>query len=214
MTSMVELQSDWEGMPATFIEGALLAANLSPAPLDPENSWLPILVTGGMDEDDVEPMTTEQKKAVMLRFEQQYVALMKHTYELPVELSLDASRNENHQAFAEGFLAVWPHIEPAWQEIKVSDGSRRMLSALMTTMLFLHDEQGTLDQMKEAGLAALPSPEKYYQQLPLMINEVALAADEVQQGSGARAVNPYKTVGRNDPCPCGSGKKFKKCCGK
>ncbi|MDD4874075.1 MAG: preprotein translocase subunit SecA [Dehalococcoidales bacterium] len=23
-----------------------------------------------------------------------------------------------------------------------------------------------------------------------------------------------KTIGRNDPCPCGSGKKFKKCCGK
>ena len=22
-----------------------------------------------------------------------------------------------------------------------------------------------------------------------------------------------KTAGRNDPCPCGSGKKFKKCCG-
>lgn len=22
-----------------------------------------------------------------------------------------------------------------------------------------------------------------------------------------------KKVGRNDPCPCGSGKKFKKCCG-
>ncbi len=25
-------------------------------------------------------------------------------------------------------------------------------------------------------------------------------------------VNPYRHVGRNDPCPCGSGKKFKKCC--
>jgi len=23
-----------------------------------------------------------------------------------------------------------------------------------------------------------------------------------------------KKVGRNDPCPCGSGKKFKRCCGK
>jgi SWIM/SEC-C metal-binding protein len=23
-----------------------------------------------------------------------------------------------------------------------------------------------------------------------------------------------KKVGRNDPCPCGSGKKHKKCCGK
>jgi hypothetical protein len=28
----------------------------------------------------------------------------------------------------------------------------------------------------------------------------------------APAVNPYREVGRNDPCPCGSGKKFKKCC--
>jgi uncharacterized protein len=23
----------------------------------------------------------------------------------------------------------------------------------------------------------------------------------------------YASAGRNDPCPCGSGKKFKKCCG-
>ncbi|PWJ42630.1 YchJ family protein [Sediminitomix flava] len=23
-----------------------------------------------------------------------------------------------------------------------------------------------------------------------------------------------KTIGRNDPCPCGSGKKYKKCCGR
>jgi uncharacterized protein len=26
------------------------------------------------------------------------------------------------------------------------------------------------------------------------------------------AVNEYRHIGRNDPCPCGSGKKFKKCC--
>ena len=25
-------------------------------------------------------------------------------------------------------------------------------------------------------------------------------------------VNPFRAVGRNDPCPCGSGKKFKRCC--
>jgi len=28
----------------------------------------------------------------------------------------------------------------------------------------------------------------------------------------AQAINPFKNVGRNDPCPCGSGRKFKKCC--
>ena len=27
-------------------------------------------------------------------------------------------------------------------------------------------------------------------------------------------VRTTKKVGRNDPCPCGSGKKYKRCCGK
>ena len=27
-------------------------------------------------------------------------------------------------------------------------------------------------------------------------------------------VREYLKIGRNDPCPCGSGKKYKKCCGK
>ena len=26
------------------------------------------------------------------------------------------------------------------------------------------------------------------------------------------ATNQNRSVGRNDPCPCGSGKKYKKCC--
>ncbi|MBP3889326.1 MAG: SEC-C domain-containing protein [Cellulosilyticum sp.] len=29
-----------------------------------------------------------------------------------------------------------------------------------------------------------------------------------------RAHNPNVKVGRNDACPCRSGKKYKKCCGK
>jgi hypothetical protein len=30
----------------------------------------------------------------------------------------------------------------------------------------------------------------------------------------SKTVVKKKTPGRNDPCPCGSGKKYKKCCGK
>ena len=34
-------------------------------------------------------------------------------------------------------------------------------------------------------------------------------------GGGAKPVpNAAPKVGRNDPCPCGSGKKYKNCCGK
>jgi preprotein translocase subunit SecA len=39
-------------------------------------------------------------------------------------------------------------------------------------------------------------------------------AEASQAGSGVRTVRrETPKVGRNDPCPCGSGKKYKKCCG-
>lgn len=30
----------------------------------------------------------------------------------------------------------------------------------------------------------------------------------------ATFVRPHRKIGRNEPCPCGSGKKYKRCCGK
>ena len=33
-----------------------------------------------------------------------------------------------------------------------------------------------------------------------------------EESYGQPVTNPFKDVGRNDPCPCGSGKKYKKCC--
>ena len=46
-------------------------------------------------------------------------------------------------------------------------------------------------------------------------------ARELPQGAPAAGDKPSRTVrrqgkkiGPNDPCPCGSGKKYKKCCGR
>ncbi len=42
------------------------------------------------------------------------------------------------------------------------------------------------------------------------------AAPQVKRpapGEEARAAAQEPGIGRNDPCPCGSGRKFKKCCG-
>jgi preprotein translocase subunit SecA len=35
---------------------------------------------------------------------------------------------------------------------------------------------------------------------------------ETEDGKGVTVRRDGKKVGRNDPCPCGSGKKYKKCC--
>ena len=36
---------------------------------------------------------------------------------------------------------------------------------------------------------------------------------EAASGKPKPITNPGAKIGRNDPCPCGSGKKYKKCCG-
>lgn len=38
-------------------------------------------------------------------------------------------------------------------------------------------------------------------------------ADIVKEFKRSKTVHKEKVPGRNDPCPCGSGKKYKKCCG-
>jgi preprotein translocase subunit SecA len=50
---------------------------------------------------------------------------------------------------------------------------------------------------------------------PQPVNVMARATGEDKESKTQKAPKVGgKTIGRNDPCPCGSGKKFKKCCGK
>ncbi|MBA4148391.1 MAG: preprotein translocase subunit SecA [Verrucomicrobia bacterium] len=45
-------------------------------------------------------------------------------------------------------------------------------------------------------------------------NQSDMVSEAVDAVSKAKPVRMGPKVGRNDPCPCGSGKKFKQCCGK
>lgn len=73
---------------------------------------------------------------------------------------------------------------------------------------FKHESMGYIDDV----LAAL---EKF---APSEDEELGADSDEPdgvwpdRPEVGQPAHNPWRQVGRNDPCPCGSGKKFKKCC--
>jgi preprotein translocase subunit SecA len=43
-----------------------------------------------------------------------------------------------------------------------------------------------------------------------MVSEAMAAAEKEK----AKPIRTGPKVGRNDPCPCGSGKKYKHCCGR
>ena len=70
-----------------------------------------------------------------------------------------------------------------------------------------------------AGLVKGPSPRRPTPMVAskpafdgLVSGDPAVASQPSPVGAGV-ALNPYAGIGRNDPCPCGSGKKFKKCHG-
>jgi len=39
------------------------------------------------------------------------------------------------------------------------------------------------------------------------------AAEKLKEKRITKAIKTSGKIGRNEPCPCGSGKKFKRCCG-
>lgn len=186
-----------------FLEGMILAANMATKPLDPE-VWLKDFI--GADN------VLEVIKPVSQQIEHQYTLLKRNEYEV-TELVNFEDRDQLAD-FAEGFMTLWPTVEELWGDLNVADGTMRMLSALLTTMMLAVDEEETHRQMAEAGIDTPPTLEQMLPKIDFMIQEVAMAADEYQIGYKGQKVNPYKDVGRNDACPCESGKKFKKCCGK
>ncbi|MFL9765428.1 SEC-C metal-binding domain-containing protein [Vibrio cyclitrophicus] len=186
-----------------FIEGAILASNLATKPLDPE-AWLAVIAPEAGKE--LVSMVTEQ-------INRQHNLIQRNEY-LLTDVLADGDFNEQFADFAEGFMMVWPTVEEQWQTVTMADGTLRMLQALLTTLMLAIDEEQTQQQMIAAGLENPPSLQDLVGQVDLMISEVALAADEAMLGNKSQSVNPFKGIGRNDPCPCESGKKFKQCCSK
>lgn len=186
-----------------FVEGLTLAANMATKPLAPE-TWLPSVFADN---------AIEVKADIEGHIHQQYSFLKRNEYSL-LDLLNDENQQEQLADFAEGFMTLWPTIEEQWAEVSVGDGTLRMLQALLTTFMLAIDEAQTQEQMKASGIENPPALSDFIDQVDLMISEVAQAADEAMSGAKSQSVNPYKEIGRNDACPCESGKKFKQCCGK
>jgi preprotein translocase subunit SecA len=82
----------------------------------------------------------------------------------------------------------------------------RSASSMMAFENFLRNIP---QQTKHDPASAFGQPPKPDQTKPSdVVSEAAAAAEKV------KPVRTGPKVGRNDPCPCGSGKKFKHCCGK
>ena len=86
-----------------------------------------------------------------------------------------------------------------------------VLNDLYGTQMALDEflEQYKLDYLKNkiySPTSVLYASKSFGDLMGFIPTEEEIKAKEIQAQNG-------QTIGRNDPCPCGSGKKYKKCCG-
>jgi len=65
-----------------------------------------------------------------------------------------------------------------------------------------------LDRIKKSGF------EKSFKAVGVTGEDIRSLLKDIQSNKETPFRRESIKVGRNDPCPCGSGKKYKKCCGK
>ncbi|MFB6356306.1 MAG: preprotein translocase subunit SecA [bacterium] len=88
--------------------------------------------------------------------------------------------------------------------LHVETVSEMEMTGLMDSAEFEHEEAGDLEELFEQAEETTPE-EPPAEEPP--------AQEEESHSPVQTVVNDDEEVGRNDPCPCGSGQKYKYCCG-
>ena len=86
-------------------------------------------------------------------------------------------------------------------------------------MVFIHNQTALTFWYEPADKTGEMNIEDFRKQILTMeLPSEAIRFDLLRQLADIKPSAPQpekqKKVGRNDPCPCGSGKKYKRCCGK
>ena len=92
--------------------------------------------------------------------------------------------------------------------------NNQTISVLMRGQIPVPDPEQV--QVRQAA-PEMPAPRQQYQETKQDLsdpNQQAAANRDTREKQRPEPIRVQKTPGRNDPCPCGSGKKFKNCHGK
>lgn len=111
------------------------------------------------------------------------------------------------EGFAQG-LELWPEDWDSGLPEGLGEEVGTILEALMAPWL----DEAAAQADDEARLQWLEDAMQSVARILAMWRSHGLAQVELLAIDGP-SVPSRAAVGRNDPCPCGSGKKFKKCCG-
>ena len=207
---LASLPADSDAMLVSELDGFLAGILVCPDLIMP-GEWLP-LVWGG--DEDAEPVFENAHQA------EQLVGLVMEHYNATAH-DLQSGRyapvfevdtrhdDELWELWIEGFEIAMQLRPESWGVLLQSDeDTRTALAGLITLTRINQGDSG----LPEDGIKELT--EKAPDLIAAWVE--ILNAWRVSQHLAPQPAPPapsFGKVGRNDPCPCGSGKKYKKCCG-
>ena len=200
-----------ESMMLSDLDGFLTGIAVGPEVVMP-SEWLPIVFGGDSPEfaDEVEA------KAILGAIMVRYNEILHQVEDDDLQPVFWADREGTLIAadWAEGFLQAIMLRADAWERLLKSKRDGQLLVPILA---LCGDDNG------ESLLGIPPDEEERVTEeaiefIPACVAAIAaywheMGPKQVSMPFTARAPSQGK-VGRNDPCPCGSGKKYKRCCGR
>ena len=208
------------------LQGFLFTLASAPTLVLPSD-WLPIIF------GDQEAMYASPNEAqvilgqIMVLYNTANAAVLDAPTLLPADCQLreDVLANFDDDApiaqWSRGFLTGHQWLDELW-EAHLPDALADELDATLLALSFFSSRTmaeaylaeaittpQSLDAAAQAMCRVFPTAVAQYAQMGRSRDQVRTAHDD----SEAPTRTPHAKVGRNPPCPCGSGKKYKKCCG-
>ncbi len=210
----------------TYPELAGLLFSMANAPeLIPPSEWLPIVFNDQDAPYETRSQAEEVTQAMMALYNDCGRERTAGSAFLPSGCEIRSQPLDNLgddaplSQWAQGFLTGHTYLDDIWNEYTPDEFDEELGSILMVLTFFAsptladayHKEgkgKTSLEQLAETVVGIFPDALIEYAHLGRSIFQARREAGDLDQEPSDR-----RNIGRNDPCPCGSGKKFKKCCG-
>ena len=140
------------------------------------------------------------------------------------QYSADIGASQALIEYCSGYLKGYVWLKDVWDKAIASpqtgDSKANMMINMLLFALMSFSKNSKELEKESKKEKQMMSVDKAWKLLPTLLTSVGIngqAMSEIEkltaeQDAKLEAIQPVAKIGRNDPCYCGSGKKYKKCC--
>jgi uncharacterized protein len=205
MQAMISINPDMK-LSVEYINGYLASILCAPDMIVPSR-WLPLLLGDENEIGNFKEIDEAQQFIGLLMDLYNDIAksIMDKTFEPVFSLEKISIEPDTSQSWCKGFLLGLNH----WSDDFAADETTR---SLIMPMLILADSKIFIDSMDDEIKNTFDAA-KIEQLGKESLESIQENVVRLRYYNQKNLTNISGKTGRNDPCPCGSGKKYKKCCG-